>query len=611
MGVRAMSFKALSVSVVALCAGLWFAGSQARAAGAGPCVQIRQACLSAGFVQGGGKQGNGLQADCIAPIMKGVSQPPKASIPLPQVDPAIVAACKAQNPNFGQPGAQAAGQGQGQGGRAGRKAQAAARAKLPPTADSMRVPEQPAPLPPGAHRGPNIVFILADDFSMNLIGARVLDQSMPNLAQMMREGATFSRYFVTDSLCCPSRSSIFTGKLPHDTGVYTNTPPWGGYAGFEQHGNEAQTFAVSLHAAGYHTAMMGKYLNGYEPNLNGAGQGWSEWDVDGDKGYAEFNYPLNQNGQLVQHPEYLTDEVSSLGQAFIDSAQSGPFFIEIATFAPHAPYIPPTRYQNDFPNLAYDRSPPFGARPDANAPGWLKEIPPLASADIANIDKYFRMRVQSDKAIDDMIGAIRAELKKLGIEQNTYVVFSADNGYHMGEYSLRPGKMSAFDTDIRVPLIVVGPGVVAGRTVDEIAENTDLCPTFTELAGAAAPPSADGHSLVELLRNGSAPPGQWRRMALVEHHHPGPDKTDPDLPEPKSGNPPSYEAIRTENALYVEYSDTTNEIEYYDLKSDPLELHNIAGSLPPGQLKKLRDALHANTACKGAQACWAAQRMEP
>jgi arylsulfatase A-like enzyme len=221
------------------------------------------------------------------------------------------------------------------------------------------------------------------------------------------------------------------------------------------------------------------------------------------------------------------------------------------------------------------------------------------------------MRVQSDKAIDDMIGAVRAELKRLGLDANTYVVFSSDNGYHMGEYSLRPGKMSAFDTDIRVPLIVVGPGVVAGRSIGEIAENIDLCPTFTELAGAPTPPTADGHSLVALLREGAAPAGQWRRIALIEHHHPGPDKTDPDLPEPKSGNPPSYEAIRTPDAMYVEYSDTANEVGFYDLKTDPLELHNIAASLPPGQLEKWHAALQANAACRGAQACWAAQKQEP
>jgi len=107
----------------------------------------------------------------------------------------------------------------------------------------------------GAAR-PNIVFVLTDDLSWNLV------QYMPNVLAMQQEGTTFTRYFVTDSLCCPSRSSIFTGRFPHTTGVYTNNQRDGGYAGFLSHGNEPLTFAVALQRGGYLTAMMGKYLNG-------------------------------------------------------------------------------------------------------------------------------------------------------------------------------------------------------------------------------------------------------------------------------------------------------------------------------------------------------------
>jgi N-acetylglucosamine-6-sulfatase len=144
--------------------------------------------------------------------------------------------------------------------------------------------------------------------------------------------------------------------------------------------------------------------------------------------------------------------------------------------------------------------------------------------------------------------------------------------------------------------------------VKDIVENTDLAPTFTELAGAKTALEPDGHSFVSLLHPASgATPSDWRHMALIEHHHPGPDKTDPDLPEPSSGNPPSYEAIRSADALYVEYSDTKNEIGYYDLKSDPMELHNIADTLSPDKLKQLHAILTENTACKGTQSCWTAQ----
>jgi N-acetylglucosamine-6-sulfatase len=564
-------------------------------AAAGACAQIRSACLDAGFVPGGVRAGNGLQSDCIGPIVQGVAQPSRASKALPAVDPQIVAACKAESPVSGRAGG------------------AGARASPDVSAEATATPVQPKPRPPGTPSGPNIVFILADDFSMDLISQKVFADSMPNLMKMKAEGTTFANYFVTDSLCCPSRSSIFTGKLPHNTGVFRNVGPDGGAGAFVSHGNEPHTFAVALQGAGYQTAMLGKYLNGYRPETNGIPQGWSEWDVGGELGYREFNYTLNENGQVRTHPEYLTDEVSALGQAFIRRVASGPFFIELATYAPHAPYVPPTRYLKAFSTLTYDKALPFGARPDAAAPEWLKQIPPLTPRDIDVIDEAFRNRVRSTKAIDDMIGEIRALLGKLGVDQTTYVVFSSDNGYHMGEYSLRPGKMTPLDTDIHVPLIITGPGVAAGRTVIELAENIDLCPTFTELVGAGQPTAPDGHSLVALLRADyrADPTHPWRRAALIEHHHPGQVKSDPDLPEPRSGNPPSYEALRTEDALYVEYSDTKDEIGFYNLKTDPLELHNVAATMSPEMLKRWHEALRANASCKGAQACWDAQRQVP
>lgn len=470
---------------------------------------------------------------------------------------------------------------------------------------------------------PNIVFVLTDDLSWNLLAY------MPNVLAMQKEGTSFSNYFVTDSLCCPSRSSIFTGKFPHNTGVLTNGKPDGGYAAFNAHGNEGQTFAVALQRGGYRTAMLGKYLNGYQPAAeirrgtrprfrrrtlperegNGVPAGWDEWDVAGN-GYREFDYALNQNGRLVRYghgpQEYLTDVLAGLADAFIRKSAPGPFFIEIATFAPHGPYIPAPRDADKFPGLAAPRSAAFGARPDADAPRWLKEIPPLLPTDVAKIDQAFRMRAQSVQAVDKMIGQIRSTLAALGA-RDTYVVFSSDNGLHMGEYSLRPGKQTPFEIDVRVPLVVVGPGVQPGQTVDAIVENVDLCPTFTELAGASSPTSPDGRSLVPLLRTGTA--GGWRHVALVEHHRPFPDPSDPDAPMLHAANPTSYAALRTEGALYVEYED--GETGYYDLSRDPDELRNVATSLPAARRQRLHDVLRANKECRGAQACWDAQRLAP
>ena len=152
--------------------------------------------------------------------------------------------------------------------------------------------------PAAASAKPNIVFVLTDDLAWNLV------KYMPHVQALQRDGMTFSRYYVTDSLCCPSRSSIFSGRFPHDTGVFTNMSPDGGFGRFQSGGEERSTFATALQAARYRTAMMGKYLNGYTPAglVNGkplyVPPGWNEWDVAGN-GYAEFNYNLNENGKLV------------------------------------------------------------------------------------------------------------------------------------------------------------------------------------------------------------------------------------------------------------------------------------------------------------------------
>ena len=475
---------------------------------------------------------------------------------------------------------------------------------------------------------PNIVFILTDDLASNLV------PYMPNVLEMEKGGTTFSNYFVTDSLCCPSRSSIFTGKLPHNTGVFTNTMPDGGYEAFVEHGNEALTFAVALQRAGYKTAMMGKYLNGYSPGQNGRETrrrnnnrrnitkkerhndrnggvpiGWTEWDVAGDA-YREFNYELNQNGRVVKYgsepKDYLTDVLAGLADTFIRKSAPGPFFIEIATFAPHAPYIPAPRDADKFPGLTAPRSAAFGARPGPDSPEWLKAIPALRPADIKMIDQGFRMRVQSVQAIDKMIGQIRSTLTALGLDQNTYFFFSSDNGLHMGEYSLRPGKMTPFETDIHVPLVAVGPGVPKGHAVNVIAENIDLCPTFTELAGVPSlPTSPDGHSFVSVLHGSTVE--DWRHVALIEHRRPTRFRSDPDAPIVFASNPPTYEALRFVDAMYVAYQD--GEVGYYDLTSDPDELKNIAPSLPVARRQRLHEVLRANQECKGADACWIAQGL--
>ncbi len=454
---------------------------------------------------------------------------------------------------------------------------------------------------------PNIIFVLTDDLAWNLV------PYMPHVLAMERAGEAFSNYFVTDSLCCPSRASIFTGRFPHNTHVTSNSPPYGGFAVFHERGEELETFATSLQKVGYRTGMMGKYLNGYKPN-GGEGvpasfvpAGWNEWDVAGD-GYPEYGYTLNHDGTPVDYgsepQDYLTEVLAEKGIAFINHSAElrQPFMLELATFAPHAPFVPAPRDAEDFPGLKAPRNPAFDAA-NTNAPAWLSHFTPLEAQQIEQIDTDFRRRAQSVQAVDRMIGEIEATLRAQGLAQNTYLVFSSDNGLHMGEHRLMPGKQTAFDSDIRVPLIVVGPGVPAGRTVGAMAENIDLCPTFERLGGAAVGANVDGHSLTPLLSG--EPVRNWRREVLIEHHGPVLDAGDPDLPTRGAGNPDSYKALRTPGTLYVEY--VTGEREYYDLRTDPFELHNIAAHLSRPHLRRLHRALLAIGGCRGQRQCWSAQ----
>jgi N-acetylglucosamine-6-sulfatase len=229
---------------------------------------------------------------------------------------------------------------------------------------------------------------------------------------------------------------------------------------------------------------------------------------------------------------------------------------------------------------------------------------PLSTADMARIDTDYRKRAQSVLAIDAMIGALQRALVETAAADNTYLVFSSDNGYHMGEHRMMPGKMTAFDTDIRVPLIITGPGVPHGVTVEEIVQNIDLCPTFTDLAVAAPLPEADGRSVVPLLRGTKVE--DWRALALVEHRGPMREIADPDLPAPRSGNPTTYEAIRTSTSLYVEYA--TGEREYHDLATDPHEMRNTYSSRSDEEKTRLHATLDAVRTCRGRDSCQAAER---
>ena len=459
--------------------------------------------------------------------------------------------------------------------------------------------------PSAYEQRPDIVFVLTDDLSMDLL------RYMPQVQALQRRGLTFRNYFVSDSLCCPSRASIFTGDFPHDTHIYTNGPPDGGFGAFHANGDERRSFNIALQHAGYLTAMMGKYLNRYlyEPGVARTyiPPGWNTWDVAG-WGYPEYDYGLNHDGTVLHYghspSDYLTDVLTRYGVQFINQAAGSdrPFFLELATFAPHTPYTPAPRYQHAFPRLKAPRPPNFDVLPSF-APRWLADHPRLTRRQQHQINQAFRKRVRAVQSIDDMITKIQATLAADHLLRDTYIVFSSDNGLHTGEYRLMPGKLTAFDTDIHVPLVIAGPGIPAHSATSAIAENTDLAKTFAQFAGTTM--HGDGHTLIPLLHGGQ--PAGWRDAALIEHRGPTSGASNPDLQTRVTGNPPSYEAIRTQDFLYVEYRNGQREL--YELRTDPYELHNIIAAVSQATRTVLHNELTALENCHDGPDCWRAEHV--
>jgi arylsulfatase A-like enzyme len=451
--------------------------------------------------------------------------------------------------------------------------------------------------PARADQRPNVVFVLADDLSEDLL------EVMPHTRRLARDGIRFERYFVTDSLCCTSRASIFTGMYPHNTQVRTNNAPEGGYWAFGQHGGEARSVGPALRRQGYRTALMGKYINEYWPSVHAPPPGWDEWFAPGPEAYRGNNYPASANGRLRwfgDEPEdFVTDVLARRGAKFITRAAGGkrPFFLMVAPFAPHKPYAAAKRHRRLFRGLPMPRTPNFG-RPPTNAPQWL-ERPRLSIKQERRMARIFRRRARSVQGVDEMLARLRRTLERAGVAQNTYVVFSSDNGYHVGHHALTVGKRTAFDHDVRVPLLVAGPRVPRGARAPQLAANIDLTPTFLDWAGGRPDRWRDGTSLAPLLRGRRA--GGWRESLLIEHFRPAHVRADPDAQNWRAGLPPTYDALRTEDETYVKYSDGSRE--FYDNAFDPHQTINLHPHLDEARRQAMEEVIGALVRCRGVAQC--------
>lgn len=475
---------------------------------------------------------------------------------------------------------------------------------------------------------PNILFILTDDLNLDEISV------MPNLKALIADqGTSFDNYFASVSLCCPSRSTTIRGQYSHNTGVETNGGSNGGFETAFRLGIEKSTIATWLKAAGYRTGLFGKYLNGY-PNTAPSmyiPPGWDEWNsaIKGDP-YSEYNYTLNSDGKAVQYkakPEdYGTDVYSKEALDFIQKSGKDkvPFFAYLAVYAPHQPATPAPRHKDLFPDVQAPRTPNYNEPDVSDKPGYIADLPLMRPAEQKIVDNLYRRRLQSLQAVDEAIRNLVDGLKANGQLDNTYIVFTSDNGFHLGNHRMPAGKQTAYEEDIHLPLIVRGPGVGANRRVTQMVGNIDLAPTFAAMAGAQAADFVDGRSFLPVLEGKGS--DKWRQQYLVEHFIQGastsvvdPETQEPDdidqiesTPAPSeptatpSGKPsraarlrgiPEFHGIRGPGWVYVEY--VTGEKEFYNLASDPYELTNLARRLDPATQKILSDQVKALVDCHG------------
>lgn len=463
------------------------------------------------------------------------------------------------------------------------------------------------PTATAAPKRPNIVLILTDDQDLDSV------KVMPKLKTLLiDQGVSFANFFVNISLCCPSRTTILRGQYAHNTGVFTNELPDGGFEKAFQLGIEKSTVAVWLENAGYKTMLAGKYLNGYPDTAPSMyiPPGWSEWysAVQGNA-YAEFGYALNENGKRVLYrnapSDYGTDIYASKAVDFIKrmSKDDKPFFVYLSTYAPHDPATPAPRHANLFADAKAPRTPNFNEPEARDKPQYIRLRAPLTDKEIADVDTEYRNRLRSLMAVDEAIENVYNTLKSAGQLDNTYIFFASDNGYHLGNHRLPGGKQTPYEEDIHVPLFVRGPGIPAGKTIDHLVGNVDLAATWAELAGAKAAEFEDGRSLAPLWRSNPPPIAQWRQAYLIQNGGTAPFEGrvlatatpfELGLREPPTGDDrsiagfrplPSYFGIRTKDYTYAEHN--TGEKELYDLKADPYQLTNIVTSAKPDLVKQL------------------------
>ncbi|KAH6662910.1 sulfatase [Plectosphaerella plurivora] len=455
---------------------------------------------------------------------------------------------------------------------------------------------------------PNIVFILTDDQDVRM---NSLDHVPLIQKRLIDEGTLFKRHYCTTAVCCPSRASLWTGKLAHNTNVTDLNPPYGGFPIFVKNGHNENYLPIWLQEAGYNTFYTGKMFNAHtiwnydSPHL----KGWTGSDFLLDPNtYAYYNATFQRNTDPpVNHAwEYSTDVLASKAYGFVDDALATdkPFFLAIAPIAPHsninASTLLPVKGPDDNVPVSDDDfrvSIPLGAKrheslfQDAQVPriesfnpetpsgaDWIRRQPRLTDEQVEYNDEHYRGRLRALQAVDELVDGLIDRLEAQGVLDNTYVFYTTDNGYHISHHRLPPGKECGYEEDINIPLIVRGPGVPRGQVAELVTAHVDLAPTILSLAGAPLRADFDGAPIPLSAAELNASP-LAREHSTVEYWGWAISEANYgfDGGDTKRIFNNTYKAVRVHGEGYNLYYAIwcSNEHELYDLDTDPGQLRNL------------------------------------
>ncbi|MGI8460924.1 MAG: sulfatase family protein [Solirubrobacterales bacterium] len=461
----------------------------------------------------------------------------------------------------------------------------------------------------GAKR-PNFLFVVTDDQTLAQMKA------LPKTERFIgKKGTTFTQAVVTTPQCCPSRASMLTGQYAHNHGILSNKH---GYPAFVEPGN---VLPVWLSRAGYQTAHLGKFLNGYEKAvgpITEVAPGWDEWATLL-KPRRYLDYELQVNGESVRYGEekgdYLTNVLNERAGDLIREMASAddPFYIQLDQYAPHTGSGDPSGECGKFTgteagafrryeDTALPEEENYNEKRIEDKPVFVARQNRLSKSAKERIELSYRCALASLETVDEGVKELVGELEQAGVLDTTVIVFTSDNGFFYGEHRIPGSKTLPYEETIRVPLLMRLPESLQGservREVDEQVANIDIAPTILDLAGAEPCTgevcrTMDGRSLVPLLEGRGS---SFADRGVVIELTQGKDKVKPTLSC-------SYLGVRTTRSIYVEHTSVPRpsdracedalEVESYDLRSDPFELENL------GENADLAARLAALHACSG------------